>query len=282
MGQTAETATGFQGDKLYQERARLALPILIRQAKASGQTVSYEDLAAELGMPNPRNLNYPLGCIGDELRRLSRKWGEEIPPIQALVVSKGASVPGSGFDAFLQERGKVWKTPQERKAILKTYIAEIANYPYWDDVLSELGLKPAASKIEDIIEAARSFGGGEGSEHKALKEFVRANPQCVGLPVGSAEGSSEVAIPSGDSIDVLFERHDRIVAVEVKPASAPIHDVARGLFQCVKYWAVLQARADFKGDSRQIAVLLALGGEMPTVLVPLRNSLGVAVMERVG
>lgn len=280
MGQTADTATGFQGDKLYQERARLALPILIRQAKA-GKTISYEDLAAEMGMPNPRNLNYPLGCIGDELNRLGTKWGKEIPHIQAMVVSKGTSVPGSGFDPFLKNRGKIWATAEERKAILKTYIAEIANYPYWDDVLSELGLKPAASQIEDIIEAARSFGGGEGPEHKALKEFVRANPQCVGLPVGSAEGSSEVAIPSGDSIDVLFERKDRVVAVEVKPASAPIHDVARGLFQCVKYWAVLRACADFKGDPRQVSVLLALGGQMPEVLLPVRNSLGIAVVEQV-
>ena len=109
MAKTADIATGFHGDKLYQVRARLALPILIRQAKAAGQTISYEDLAAELGMPNPRNLNYPLGCIGDELNRLSKEWHKEIPPIQALVVTKGAAVPGSGFDPFLKERGKVWK-----------------------------------------------------------------------------------------------------------------------------------------------------------------------------
>mgnify|MGYP006905786469 FL=1 len=233
-------------------------------------------------MPNPRNLNYPLGCIGDELNRLSSKWRREVPPIQALVVSKGASVPGRGFDTFLKARGKIWKTPEERKAILKTYIAEIANYPYWDEVLSELGLKPVASKIEDIIDKAMSFGGGEGPEHKALKEYVRSHPECVGLPAGSAKGSVEAPLPSGDSIDVLFDRQDRIFAVEVKPASTPIHDVARGLFQCVKYRAVLQARADFNGDSRQVSVLLALGGEMPAVLLPLRNSLGVAVVERVG
>jgi len=282
MAKTADIATGFHGDKLYQARARLALPILIRQAKAAGQTISYEDLAAELGMPNPRNLNYPLGCIGDELNRLSKEWHKEIPPIQALVVTKGAAVPGSGFDPFLKERGKVWKTSVERKAILKTYLAEIANYPYWDEVLSELGLKPAASKIDDIIDKAMSLGGGEGPEHKALKEYVRSHPECVGLPAGSAEGSAEAALPSGDSIDVLFDRIDRVVAVEVKPGSAPIHDVARGLFQCVKYQSVLQARADFKGDPRPIAIVLVLGDKLPKALIPLRNSLGIAVLEKVG
>ncbi|ATX67513.1 hypothetical protein [Roseinatronobacter bogoriensis] len=143
-------------------------------------------------------------------------------------------------------------------------------------------MKPAASKIEDIIEAARSFGGGEGPEHKSLKEFVRLNPQCVGLPIGSGEGESEVVTPSGDRIDVIFERMDCIVAVEVKPASAPIHDITRGLFQCVKYRAVLQAHSDFVGDSRPVVLLLVLGGTLPADLFPLRNSLGVTVVEGVG
>lgn len=35
------------GDKLYQKRARLTLPYLVRQAKA-GQTIYYSDLAKEL------------------------------------------------------------------------------------------------------------------------------------------------------------------------------------------------------------------------------------------
>jgi hypothetical protein len=281
MAPTAQTASGFHGTKLYQERARLALPILIRQAKA-GQTISYEDLAAELDMANPRNLNFPLGCIGEELNHLGTAWGSEIPHIQAMVVSKGTSVPGEGFDFFLESRGKVWNSPTERKALLKTYIAEIANYPHWDRVLNDLGLKPTSSKIEDILQTTASFGGGEGPEHKALKEFVRLHPECVGLSVGTAEGLVEAPLPSGDSIDVLFHRPSRIVAVEVKPTKAPLHDITRGLFQCVKYRAVLQALADFEGDSRKIDAFLVLGGLFPKELFPLKNSLGVVVFEQVG
>ena len=37
----------IMGDKLYQVRARKALPILVRQAKAQ-QTITYTDLAIEL------------------------------------------------------------------------------------------------------------------------------------------------------------------------------------------------------------------------------------------
>ena len=42
-----------QGGALYQRRAFSALPLLVRQAEA-GQTIHYEQLASELGMPNPR------------------------------------------------------------------------------------------------------------------------------------------------------------------------------------------------------------------------------------
>ncbi len=137
MAKTAETATGFQGDKLYQERARLALPILIRQAKA-GQTVSYEDLAAELGMPNPRNLNYPLGCIGDELNRLSKKWRKEIPHIQALVVSKGTSVPGKGFDPFLKNGVRSGKRRKSAKRSSRPTLLRSPTIPTGTRSLSSL------------------------------------------------------------------------------------------------------------------------------------------------
>jgi len=58
--ETGEVAETMEGNKLYQERARRAMPILVRQALA-GETIYYQDLADELGMPNPRNLNFVLG-----------------------------------------------------------------------------------------------------------------------------------------------------------------------------------------------------------------------------
>ena len=50
MGKTAEIATGFFGDKLYQQRARMVLPILVRQAQAD-KPIYYSTLAQEVGMP---------------------------------------------------------------------------------------------------------------------------------------------------------------------------------------------------------------------------------------
>lgn len=54
--ETAQKAQPIWGSKLYQQRAQKALPILVRQAKAR-QSIYYSQLAQELGMPNPRNLN---------------------------------------------------------------------------------------------------------------------------------------------------------------------------------------------------------------------------------
>ena len=71
--ETAEKAYDFlAGDKPYQQRTREVLPILVRQAKAA-QKIYYSDLAAEIGIPNPRNLNYPLGSIGNALKALDKE-----------------------------------------------------------------------------------------------------------------------------------------------------------------------------------------------------------------
>lgn len=279
MAKTAEVASNFHGDQLYQRRARLALPILVRQALA-GNPIVYEDLAVELDMPNPRNLNYPLGCIGEVLNVLAKEWGSEIPHIQALVVNKGTGLLGLGFDDFLEKQGATWASPIERRAVIKAYWRKITTYPYWSRILSELELAPTEVKIGKVIaDAAKPGGSGEGDEHKSLKELVIRRPFLVGLYVNEWKGNVEYYLPSGDSIDVVFETAREIYAIEVKPTGASDADVARGLFQCVKYTAVLAALAAFRVDARKISVVLALGGTMPPILAPLRNSLGIRVFE---
>ena len=115
----------------------------------------------------------------------------------------------------------------------------------------------------------------------ALKNFICANPQLVGLKSGDLPGESEYPLPSGDSVDVVFAQKRRIHAVEVKPAGSGLVDITRSLFQCVKYRAVLVARAAYEHDGRAITACLALGGPLPAALVPLRNSLGVEVFESI-
>ncbi len=280
MRKTSETATGFAGDQLYQQRARLILPILVRQAEA-GKPIYYSDLAQEVGMPNPRNLNFPLGCIGDALNTLATEWDEEIPHIQSIVINQRDDTPGPGFDGFLEDRGFRWKDARERKAVLFEYRAKVSAYPYWGDVLSDLGLERSAPNVDDLIAEAGRRGGGEGPEHAALKEHVRTHPSTVGLSPDHSHGKAEQPLPSGDCVDVVFQSRNRLLAIEVKPAGCGNADVLRGLFQCVKYRSVMEAEVRYRQQLRTVEVKLVLGGDFPDELVPLRNSLAIEVIEKV-
>lgn len=279
MPKTSEIAKDLHGEKLYQERARKILPILVRQA-ASKRPLSYESLADELSMTNPRVLNYPLGCVGRALIELAENWDDEIPHIQSLVVNKQTGLPGPGFDGFLIDEGYEWNNNTEQRSVIEQYRAKIYEYPYWSNVLSGLNLSPSTNGISDLIEDAAYRGSqGEGLEHKALKEFVCSNPVVIGLSPDHPKGRTEHSIPSGDRLDVLFIDKGRICVAEVKPTNAPLFDVTRGLFQCVKYRAVLEAQAAFENEEHIVMVCLALGGKFPENLIPLRNSLQIRVFE---
>jgi hypothetical protein len=237
-------------------------------------------------MPNPRNLNWVLGSVGVTLQDLGRKpgWNRSIPHIQSLVINQRDRLPGSGFEGFLADRVKGYDgfSSAEKRAYLDGYWHDIFAYPRWNEVLNACGLGPATTNAADIIDkakAGRSGGGGEGPEHLALKEFVRDNPSVVGLPTSFPHGTVEAPLPSGDKLDVLFHAQSRMLAVEVKSCISNIVDLTRGLFQCVKYQAVMEAERGFKSDNYTIDAVLVVGREFPDSLKPLQNSLGVEVIE---
>jgi hypothetical protein len=111
--ETAKIALTISGDKPYQQKARAALPILVRQAHAN-TPIFYSNLALELKMPNPRNLNFVLGSIGQTLKDLSKKWQKEIPPIQCLVINKNTRLPGKGVGWFITDKENFGKLPIEQ------------------------------------------------------------------------------------------------------------------------------------------------------------------------
>ena len=51
----------------------------------------------------------------------------------------------------------------------------------------------------------------------------------------------EKTLPSGDAIDVFFENSQHWVGVEVKSKISNEFDILRGLYQCVKYQAVMES-----------------------------------------
>ena len=283
MTDTTEIAEPLSGDKLYQQRARSALPLLVRQAVASTPII-YEDLADELEMPNPRNLNYVLGSIGKTLLNLSEHWDIEVPPIQCLVVNKSTRLPGEGIGWFTTDLSHHYKklSIKQRRQAVDNELQKIYAFDKWFKVLSTLSLESAQSDFKKINKKASQFrSGGEGTEHKKLKKFVANNPTRFGLPASTAPGENEHSLPSGDSLDVFFSHGKEHIGIEVKSDISDSADIARGLYQCVKYQAVLEARQVANGQPQNVRTILVLGGELPLELLSLKNILGIEVFEKI-
>ena len=258
---TAEVASNMFGDKLYQQRARQALPLLVRFAYCH-RPVTYKELAKQLEIPNARNLNYVLGSIGVTLAELSRKWNERIPRIALLVYNQATGMPGDGVDVLLPNGGKSLTTRQ-RQAHIDRICAEAFAYPRWPEVLAEFSLPHPPPIATDAIEKARHASSGESEEHRRLKEAIAANPTLVGLPKSLGQGEIEFPLPSGDVVDVLFRKGNEWVAVEVKSSISNEADIARGLFQCIKYDAVLNAWRSAECEPADVRVVLATQENFP-------------------
>lgn len=134
-----------------------------------------------------------------------------------------------------------------------------------------------------MLEPARDCrDSGESKAHAALIACITGHPELLGLPRTVGIGAEEYRVPSGDSINVLFSYRGEYIGVEVKPSFSDHADLTHGLFQCVKYLAVLEAMQAAMGIEMKSRVHLALAGSLPDVLVPLKNILGVEALEEVG
>jgi hypothetical protein len=284
--ETAEkTYFGFgTQEKDYQKRALEALPILVRQAK-SKQTIYYSDLARELNMPNPRNLNYVLGAIGNELLMLGEKWGIKIPPLQCLVVNKNLELPGEGIDYFLTDKIDFKnKTNQQRRILIQLLLDDVFSFDRWNQVLSNYGLTEAKSNYfirnKEII-YSHSYGkGGESNEHKELKDYVLNNPSVIGIK-SRIDGVIEYPLPTHDTIDIVFKGKDEIIGVEVKSIISDDNDIIRGMFQCIKYQVLLEAEQKIQGNQVNIRIVLAIAGVLNKDLTEIKNTLGIEVIENI-
>ncbi len=149
--ETANHVGNMFGDKLYQVRARQALPILVRQAMAK-QPISYSDLAEEMGMPNPRNLNYVLYSVGETLLELSKQWNEEIPLINYLVINKNTLMPGDGIGYFMNNPAEFKKLQLfQQRTKINVQLQMIYAYKKWNEILQILGLPPALKQVPSLF-----------------------------------------------------------------------------------------------------------------------------------
>jgi Asp/Glu/hydantoin racemase len=69
------------------------------------------------------------------------------------------------------------------------------------------------------------------------------------------------------------------LAVEVKPHTSGRDDIARGVYQCVKYRAVLEAESSISSDPYDVSVMLVLGGTVPHEALQLANAFGIPIRD---
>jgi hypothetical protein len=122
------------------------------------------------------------------------------------------------------------------------------------------------------------WGGGESEEHRKLKAYVLANPQLFDIQTGPGFfAEPEYPLLSADVIDVFFGTNEAWTGVEVKSIRSADDDLQRGVYQVVKYRAVLEAQALIQAPEapRQVAVFLAVERALPQKLQQVAAKLGV-------
>ena len=89
---------------------------------------------------------------------------------------------------------------------------------------------------------------------------------------------TEHRLPSADTIDVLFQTSRDCVGVEIKSRISDDADIVRGIFQVVKYRALLEALQMAKNEQKNLRVFLASGRPLTKEMTELSNMLGVTVI----
>lgn len=277
-----------------QPRASLqALVACVFNSSGPLEGITYGELAFRIGRLNKHGKGHGHGMgkvlekMGHMLESVEDEWGHPIPHIQSLVVSadpRKKGLPSDGISEFWPTYPSL--TQKEKANRTQAEYAKVRDFgSRWNNILSLLDI-PKIDKRESNSKKDRtnSFGGGgESEQHLALKNYVATNPQLVGAEPNS-RSFTEFALPSLDTIDVLFKGPSEWVAVEVKSRISDYHnwDYERGLYQCIKYQAILEAMRYAQYDNiPEIRVILLLESNLPNQYRPLAESLHTQVIENV-
>jgi hypothetical protein len=289
------------GESWASKYARKSLPVLVRwveEERASQAAVppvhTYGELASELGnAKNAHPLQHALGVVGEVLLELQKEYpstfGANIPPIEMLVWRDGAGRPGDNAFPFAGIAIEDVKKLREStlRSIAEQVRRKIFAYPHWREVLKALKLQPMTINLPEAktVISDPGFGGrggGEGVDHLRLKHYIAENYSLIGLR-GKYAARLEEPLLSGDAVDVMLEHvsERRLVGVEVKGRLSLEADLIRGVFQCVKYRAVLNASEEYRTAAnsewlaRDVNVLLVTERALPAPLADFAKRLGV-------
>lgn len=247
--------------------ARKMIPVLVYWATVSKTPHTYSELSKVVGH-NTNQIGGILGMIDDAFNALKKSHQEfaDLPTLNSLVISKSSKLPSNGFDYVSSNYSKL--TAEQKIEEMQRRNSEAYNYDKWNEVLNILGLKPYKGSTNQEYEKTIRRGtfskhGSEGKKHKALKEYIFNHPERLGIKNVKLKEMEHILL-SGDRLDVYFLLKDGTqIAVEVKSSISDNADILRGVYQCVKYKAILNAEQSVKSVHNIVKSLLVLEGEMP-------------------
>lgn len=111
--------------------------------------------------------------------------------------------------------------------------------------------------------------------------FILNHPEAISLK-DLILADSEHYLPSGDRLDVYFELKDGThIAVEIKPSISLDNDITRGIFQYVKYYAVMDALRIIECAEYEIRTILVTARNFSIQHKALANELCVDYIEKI-
>lgn len=231
---------------------------LVKAAISNG-TMTYGQAKAGLETKHGFSTIFPIriGNAAGELMDRFHESNPSLPLINVLLVGKSSDEPGNGINPYMKAR-----YPELKKKLRSRYPdlwrrkfaearEEVYAYKDWVSAYESAfgrwqGPKPKPEPAEK--DGHKFGGGGEGPYHKALRLWVKKNPKKVQENMKMRdEPKTEAPLLSGDKVDVVYYGQKKTVAIEVKSKKSNRQDLERGVYQCVKYRAVLEAHPDNAG-----------------------------------
>jgi hypothetical protein len=273
-------------EKLCEVGKPIAMAMLAKAAK-NHDTLTYREIADRISKElkttvSSRHIGTVVGRMMDRVIEVD----STAPPINTLVVKKTTKLPGDGADwyvkRYLPKVSYASLSDEQKRAVLRPVHDAIFNFNNWDRIArSAFNVRAGLDRAHGESDGKASrlgFGGpAESEEHRRLKEFVAANPKRFGGPDGCAKGEIEKRLESYDEIDVWFMSPSEELAVEVKSVISNDLDIQRGLFQCVKYRALLGARNALNRTRSTIRTRIVSERHLTPKLRSWANTLGIEV-----
>jgi hypothetical protein len=292
------------GNLSNEDYSLACIPVLmehvLRQTDEVMETLTYEELARRLGrlnkhgQPAARGLGFILGRAMEHIDHATSQLNAAPPYLTTVVVDKSGpnkGLPGVG----VRERWRGYEQltrAEKADRVAVEYLKILQFGSRWNDLLTALGLGPSpdgqAMSPSTADASGGGWAGGESAEHKACKEYVRTHPKLFGAGDDDWQwrATVEYALRSGDEIDVFVKSDSTWIGVEVKSAVSDgnLKDYERGLYQVVKYRAVLSAQAEIDHPLAlpEVRVVLALDRALPPSLRAVAQLLKVQVVENLG